>query len=165
MQTVLREDPLHAAEAHLERQRDVIGEDQRPGARAAFAAVDRDEVDAARPVGHQARQVLPERRIADGGLDADRQTGFAGDRLDEIEHLVGVPERAVRGRADAVAVHRDAADLGDLAGDLRPRQHAADARLRALTELDLDRANLRCARDRVLQPRHAEAPVGSRQPK
>ena len=53
MQAVRGEDLLHAAEAHLEWQRDVVGEDQRPGARAAFTAVDGDEVHAARAVGHQ----------------------------------------------------------------------------------------------------------------
>ena len=116
VQAVLGEDLLHAAETHFEWQGDVIGEDQRSGAGAAFAAVDRDEVDAARAARHQARQVLPERRIADGGLDPDRKACFAGDRLDEIEHLVGVPECAVRGRADAIAVHRNATDLGDLRG-------------------------------------------------
>ena len=110
---MLREDLLNAAETHFEWQRDVIGEYERPGAGAAFAAVDRDEVDAARTARHQARQILPERRIADGGLDPDRKAGFAGDQLDEIEHLVGVPECAVRGRADAIAIHRNATDLGD----------------------------------------------------
>jgi hypothetical protein len=96
----------------------VIGEDQRPGAGSAFATINRDEVDSARPTGHQARQVLPERRIADGGLDADGKACFAGDSLDEVEHLVGVPEGAVNGRADAVAVHRNA---------IRPRPKAGGA--------------------------------------
>ena len=45
------------------------------------------------------------------------------------------------------------------AADLRARQQPADTRLCALTQLDLDRANLRRARDRVLQSRHAEATV------
>src|SRR4029078_3955738 len=35
VQAMRREDLLHAAEAHLERERDMIGEDQRPGAGAA----------------------------------------------------------------------------------------------------------------------------------
>ncbi len=43
----LGELPVDAAEADLERQRDVVGEHERPGAGAALAAVDRDEVDAA----------------------------------------------------------------------------------------------------------------------
>ena len=113
MQTVFRQDLLNSAETHFEWQRDVIGEDERPGTGAAFAAINGDEVDAARTPCHQARQVLPERRIAHGGLDPDWKACFARDRLDEIEHLVGVPECAVRGRADAIAVHRNAADLGD----------------------------------------------------
>src|SRR5262249_55919366 len=98
-------------------------------------------------------------RLADRGLDADRQPGFTRDPLDEVEHLVGVPERAVRRRADAVAILRDAADLGDLAADLRARQDAAKTRLGALTELDFDRPDLRATRHRLRQPRHAEAAV------
>ena len=43
----LGEHPVHAREADLERQRHVVGEHERPGAGAALAAVDGDEVDAA----------------------------------------------------------------------------------------------------------------------
>ena len=49
MQPVFREDLLNAAETHFEWQGDVIGEYERPGAGAAFAAVNRNEVDAAWP--------------------------------------------------------------------------------------------------------------------
>ena len=38
------EDPVDAGEADAQRQRDVVGEHQRPRARASLAAVDRDEV-------------------------------------------------------------------------------------------------------------------------
>jgi hypothetical protein len=47
MQPVRREDFLNAAETHLEWQRDMIREYQRTGTGAAFATVDRNEVDAA----------------------------------------------------------------------------------------------------------------------
>ena len=77
MQPVLGEDFLNATETHFEWQRDVVREHQRTGARAAFATVDRDEVDAAGTARHQARQILPERRIADRGFDADRKAGFS----------------------------------------------------------------------------------------
>src|SRR5690606_670360 len=97
---------------------------------------------------------------AHGGLDPDGQACLRGNRLDEIEHLVRIPERAVCGRADAVAVHGNAANLGDFSGDLGPRQQPADAGLCALTQLDLDSANLRRPRDGVLELRHAEAPIG-----
>ncbi len=60
---------LNPAETHFEWQRDVISEYERPRAGAAFAAINRDEVDPARTTCHQARQVLPERRIAYGGFD------------------------------------------------------------------------------------------------
>ena len=143
----------------------MVGEDQRPGARAAFTAVDGNEVHSACSADHQPRQLFPEGRVADGGLDADRQPGFIGNRLDEVEHLVSVPERAVRGRADTVAIGRHTSDLGDLRGDLGAREQAADTRLGALTEFDLDRANLWRACDDVFQPRHAEVAIGSRQPK
>ena len=43
-----RERRVDAREADLERQRDVVGEDERRRAGAALAAVDRDEVEAAR---------------------------------------------------------------------------------------------------------------------
>ena len=43
---------------------------------------------------------------------------------------------------------------------LRLRQQTAEARFRALTQLDLDRANLGTPLDGLFQPRHAEAAVG-----
>jgi hypothetical protein len=85
---------------------------------------------------------------------------FAGERLHEIQQLVGVPECAVPRRADAIAIHRDTAYRGDLRRDLRLRQEPAHARLRALTQLDLDRTNLRRPGDRSFQPRHTETPIG-----
>ena len=54
----------------------------------------------------------------------------------------------------------DAARLRNLRADLRLRQQAAGTRLGALTQFDLDRANLRTPRDGLLQPRQAEAAVG-----
>src|SRR5690554_2636389 len=63
------------------------------------------------------------------------------------------------GRAHAIAVHRYPADVGDLAGDLRFRQKAADTGLGPLAEFDFDRADLRRTCDGLLQTRHAEAPV------
>ena len=60
MEAVFREDLLNTAETDFEWQRDMIGEDERSRAGTAFAAIDRDEVDAARTTDHQAREVLPE---------------------------------------------------------------------------------------------------------
>ena len=57
-------------------------------------------------------------------------------------------------------IARNAASLRDLRADLRLRQQAAGTWLGALTQFDLDRANLRTPRDGLLQPRHAEAAVG-----
>ena len=109
---------------------------------------------------HQLREVGPEGGVADRRLDADRQPGGRRDGLDEIKQCVRGPEGAVRGGAGAVPITRDAAGLRDLRADLRPRQQAAGAGLGALTQFDLDRANLRTPRDGLLQPRHAEAAVG-----
>src|SRR3954470_15741064 len=88
----------------------------------------------------------PERRIADRGLDPDGKSRFTGNRLDEVEHLIGVAERAVPGRADAIAIHADPANLGDFPGDLGARRHPANAGFGALTQLELDSPNLRRAR-------------------
>jgi hypothetical protein len=68
VEAVRGEHLLHAAEAHLERERDVIGEDQRPGAGAAFTAIDGDEIHAARAARHRSRQVLPDIRVHDRDL-------------------------------------------------------------------------------------------------
>src|SRR5262249_45206640 len=96
----------YAREPDLERQRDVIREDQRSGAGPAFATVDGDEIDAAIAARLQARELRPERQIADGRLDSDGETGRGGNGLDEVEHAVDVSERRVRRRADAVAIAR-----------------------------------------------------------
>ena len=53
----LGERSIHGREAELERQRDVIGEDERRGAGAALAAVDRDEVRATSGGRHAIRGV------------------------------------------------------------------------------------------------------------
>ena len=75
-----------------------VGEDHRRRARAALAAVDVDEVDAALAVRHPLDQVVPEVQVADRGLDADRQPGLVGDQLDEVEHRVDVREGRVPAR-------------------------------------------------------------------
>jgi hypothetical protein len=110
---------VDAREAELERQRHVVGEDERRRAGAALAAVDRHEVDAAVGRGHQVGQLVPERDVADRRLDAHRQAGLRGEHLHEVEHLVGVGELRVPGGRDAVLVRRHAADLRDLLGHLR----------------------------------------------
>ena len=87
---------VHAREAELERQRDVIGERQRRGARAALAAVDGDEVRARRrspPSAPRARSQNP--RSPDRRLDAHRQPGRVREPLDELDQLVDVRERRV----------------------------------------------------------------------
>ena len=48
VQTLFGEDPQNAAETHLEWQRDVIREHERPRPGAPFTAINRNEVDTAR---------------------------------------------------------------------------------------------------------------------
>ena len=80
----------------------MVGEDERRGAGAALAAIDRDEVHAALPVGHPVGELVPEVDVPDRRLDADRQPGRVREPLDEVEHRVDVAERGVPGRADEV---------------------------------------------------------------
>ena len=117
VQALLGERPVDPGEAPQERQRDVVAEHQRRRAGAALAAVDGDEVGpgaGGRPSARRARSqksLLPHRR-----LDAHRQPGRLGERLDELDHRVDVAERRVAVRALAVDAHGDAADRGDLSG-------------------------------------------------
>ena len=96
--------------------------------------------------------------VADRRLDADRQAGGLGERSTKSSIAVDVVEGGVPGRADAVDAHRDAADGGDLRGHLGAGQHAAEARLGALAELDLDGPH-RCRLDGVDEPVEVEAAV------
>ncbi len=137
----------------------MIGERQRRGPGTAFAAVDRDEVDAAYAMFHLDGEVDPEIRFADGGLDADRKAGFRRQQFDEVEHAVDVGERSVPRGASAVLPHRDAADRRDFGGDLRRRQQAAETRLGALAQLDLNRLD-GAARDHLSESFKVETAFG-----
>jgi hypothetical protein len=65
----------------------------------------------------------------------------------------------VRRRALARDSDRHATDLGDLLAHLRPRQQPAEARLRALAELDLDRPHRR-GPHRLDETIEIESPIG-----
>jgi hypothetical protein len=159
VQPLLGEQPVHPGEADLEGQRHRVGEQQRRSAGAALPAVDRHEVDP-RPVGrHEPGELLPELEVADRGLDAHRQPRPVGEQLDPVEHAVDVAELGVPRGADAVDALGDAAGLGDLGRDLLAGQVPAEARLRALAELDLDRAHGPAGHD-VLEPGEVEAAGG-----
>src|SRR3954454_10966189 len=60
--------------------------------------------------------------------------------------------------AEAVLADGDVARLGDVRTDLRPGQHPAEPRLRALAQLDLDGLHRR-GRDEVHELGQVEAPV------
>src|SRR5262249_32874510 len=96
VKVALHEQFVDATERDLERERDMIGEDQRPGTGAAFPTIDRDEVDATIAERHQADELLPEPSIADSRLDADRQAGLASQRFHEVEKSIDVMEGRVR---------------------------------------------------------------------
>src|SRR5215467_12150545 len=65
----------------------------------------------------------------------------------------------MRGWTHAVAVGRNPSNRRDLRADLAPRQQAAHAGLRALTQLDFDGAYLRTFGHTLFQARHAEPAV------
>ena len=138
----------------------VVGEGERSGARAALAAVDGD------PIGARVRESaasrlassLPERVLAHRRLDPDREPRGIRDPLDHVEHLVDVAERSVPGGARDVLALPDAPNTSDLRIHLGARQMSAQARLRALAQLDLDRAHGAGA-DNVDQPVQIEIAV------
>src|SRR5699024_7340378 len=125
-------------EGETEGESDRIAEDEGSRAGPPFAAVHGDEVHAPLAVGHRRREVLPEVDVADRRLDTDREARRVRDPFDEVEHRVDVVELAVPGGAGAVPALGGAAGLGDLPADLRPGEHATEAGLRSLAELDLD---------------------------
>jgi hypothetical protein len=118
----------------------------------------------ARPVVRSAAPARARSHLADGGLDADGQAGGVGEALDEVEHRRDVVERGVAGRADARRCPAGCRGCGRSRGDLGGRQHAAQAGLGALAELELDGADRR--RATVSRKRSREKlPAASRQPK
>jgi hypothetical protein len=92
----------------------VVGEGERRRTRASLAAIDGDEIGAAARGGHARAQRLPEAELADGRLDADRQSGLLGEPLDKLDQPVDVGECRVRGRAHAVLAGGDATHGRDL---------------------------------------------------
>ena len=145
-------------EAELEGERDVVREHQRRGARAALAAVDGDEVEPASGGVHFGRQVT-QKSIPDRRLDADGQPRRLGEPLDEVEHRRGVMKGRVRRRAEAVLPERDQPDLRDLRRHLLLREHAPEAGLGALRQLDLDGPHLRRG-DALHEALHGEPALG-----
>ena len=70
-----------------------------------------------------------------------------GDRLDEVEQLVDVVERACGAGGLTQSRPTGTPRIAAISGvTFARRQQAAEARLRALGELDLDRAHRRAAR-------------------
>src|SRR5690606_35350052 len=117
---------------------------RRSGARAAFGAVDHDEV--RRDVGleHRLDDGEPLPGMAQAELESDALTlGQLAQPRHEMQQPDGRVEGAVAGGGIAVLPRRHAARLGDLGRDLAAGQYAAVARLGALRQLYLDHLHLR----------------------
>ena len=99
------------------------------------------------PVAHPPRQVLPELELTDRTLDPHRQASPLGNRLDEVDQLVGRLELRMSVRRNAVLADGNPPDAGNLGRDLRPGQDSTLARLGTLRELDLDGADPRMTLD------------------
>ncbi len=96
---------------------------------------------------HAAHEVVPEALLADGGLDPDRQAGRAPRVARRTSSSSSTSENAeCAARADAVARRARRRGCARSPASPSPRQQPADARLGALGELDLDRADRRLAR-------------------
>ena len=106
---------------------------------SALGAVHNDEV---------GRHAFGQHRLAgrqhidpgtDTQLEAHRFTAgqFAQSRHEQHQFARGAKSR-VRGRTDALHTNRHSSVTGDLLGDLGSRQHAANAGLRTLAQLDRD---------------------------
>lgn len=119
-----------------ERQADIVGELQRRRARAALCTVDHDEVRRGVLVQHGLAHAEELAARTDAQLEPDRlavrELAHPGQ---EAHQLARCRVHAVEGRRDHGPPLGHAADLRDLRGDLGTRQHAADAGLGPLTDL------------------------------
>ena len=106
------------------------------GGRAAFHPVHHDHVGAGL---RGELHVVVHPRGAE--LDEDRHlpVGRLAQLLDLDDQVVGTDKVRMARRAPLVDAGRQIASRGDLAGDLRPEQHAARRRLRPLPDRQLDR--------------------------
>ena len=130
---------VHEQQPLLQRRADVIGELERRGARAAFGAVDDDEVGQEPRLEHRLADREPLPRMADAELEARRLAARElAQPFDELQQPDRRAELAVPRRAQAVFAGTHAARRSDLGRDLRARQHTAVAGFRALAQLDLD---------------------------
>ena len=115
---------------------------------AALIAVDHDEIRIDPGLQHRLadRQELPgmaDAQLEAGGLAAGQPPHLA----DERHHFQRRRKCLVIRRRNAVLVHRDAPDPGDLLGDLGRGQHAAMAGFGALADLEFDHLDLVVAGD------------------
>ncbi len=132
-QTRLFENVVNAGHPQLERHRDVIGKDQRSCPRATFTTVDGYEINTAMTSQHLLRERVPERHLAHGRLDANRQSTLLGKEFDKIQHAIDIMKGRVSGRAETIFAERNGTDASNFRSHLCRRQQSPAARLRALT--------------------------------
>ena len=131
-------------QALAQRQADIVHQRHRRRAGATFGAVEGDEVRRALhpALEDECKQAIEPAVGADGRLEAHRLAGHLTHVPDQFQQFLVAFHFRVPVRADGIMAGRDAADPGDLLGDLAARQDAALTRFRALAQLDLDHAHL-----------------------
>ena len=110
--------PVDAAHAELERQGDMVAEDQGRGAGTSLSPIDSDEVNSPAGRRHQVGKVSPESGLPHSRFDADRQTALLGKSLDKIEHAVDIIEGRMARRAVAGLAMGNPPYPGNFTGDL-----------------------------------------------
>ena len=129
---------IHARERKFDGNAHIVADTGGRGARAAAEPVDGDDVrPAPRDAAGDRRAVVHRRDLHDDGLFVTRRLFQRIDELAEVFDRIDVVMR--RGR-NGVHPLRDHAGGGNGVGDLAAGQVPADARLRALPHLDLDRS-------------------------
>ena len=134
---------VHQQQRLAQRCPDVVHEFHRCRTRAAFAAIDDDEIRRDAGLEHRLGDAEEFPGMTDGQLEpgglAARQ--FA-QPLDELQHLDGRRERRVTCGRDAVLAFAHSARRGDFRSDLGAGKHAAMTGLRTLRELEFDHPDL-----------------------
>ena len=138
---------VHQQQSFLQRRANVVGKFQRRRARAAFRAVNDDEVREDAGLEHCLDDAEELPRMPDAQFEAGRLA--ARQRTQPIHKLQEPQRRAefrMRGRRDAVLADLNTARGGNLGRHLGGRQDATVPRLGALRQLYLDHLHLGAAR-------------------
>ena len=122
----------------------MVGKFHRGGSRAAFSAIDHDEVRRNAGLQHGFHHGKPFPGVADAQLEAGGLAPRQGTQFFyEMHHFNGRGKRAVGCGRYAVHSHWHAARGSNFCRDLGAGKHATVAGLGALAELELDHLHLR----------------------